>query len=281
MDRQRRNEPIISEPWQHVRPLWDYMVNCDFSMELIDFVNDVYRYNTVPERTMVVDFACPNIGGGCFSGGFAQEEQMVLQSHDLASRIAIQREHIGVQQVLAISGVYMDLWWPSAVAASRLNITASQVIQLGSPQLVVLAANAPNFNNRPKKYTKVALDMLIRKVHLIFMVAREKRSPMVLSGLLGGGAYRGNRPLVICLHMLFHEQLFPLKLHVPVFESYSSYPVELIDEFARRMTCSCRRGDCITLPAPSDEVSCEANQLNWLWNHGRGYTGPMDVGYVA
>ena len=153
---------------------------------------------------------------------------MVLQSHDLASRIAIQREHIGVQQVLAISGVYMDLWWPSAVAASRLNITASQVIQLGSPQLVVLAANAPNFNNRPKKYTKVALDMLIRKVHLIFMVAREKRSPMVLSGLLGGGAYRGNRPLVICLHMLFHEQLFPLKLHVPVFESYSSYPVEII-----------------------------------------------------
>ena len=42
--------------------------------------------------------------------------------------------------------------------------------------------------------------MLAKKVLLIFAAADRLNSPVVLSGLLGGGAYRNNRPLVLLLH---------------------------------------------------------------------------------
>ena len=44
--------------------------------------------------------------------------------------------------------------------------------------------------------------MLAKKVLLIFAAADRLNSPVVLSGLLGGGAYRNNRPLVLLLHLL-------------------------------------------------------------------------------
>jgi len=61
--------------------------------------------------------------------------------------------------------------------------------------------------------------MLARKVSLIFEVAEELRSPCIFSGLLGGGAFRGNRPLVLALHMLLSptSDQVPLHFHHPIF----------------------------------------------------------------
>ena len=41
---------------------------------------ELYDYKDCPPHTLIVDFANKHIGGGCFGGGFVQEEQMVCQS---------------------------------------------------------------------------------------------------------------------------------------------------------------------------------------------------------
>jgi len=51
-----------------------------------------------------------------------------------------------------------------------------------------------------QSYEPPKLHMLAKKVTLIFAAAAELDSPMIFSGLLGGGAFRGNRPLVLLLH---------------------------------------------------------------------------------
>ena len=52
---------------------------------------DVYDLRYAPAHTLVVDFANKHVGGGCFSSGFVQEEQLVMQSLDLAARLAAHR----------------------------------------------------------------------------------------------------------------------------------------------------------------------------------------------
>jgi hypothetical protein len=46
-------------------------------------------------------------------------------------------------------------------------------------------------------YSRQSLSYLVKKVLLIFCVAAHRRSPLILSGLLGGGAFRNNWPLVL------------------------------------------------------------------------------------
>ena len=57
------------------------------------------------------------------------------------------------------------------------------------------------------------------KLVLVFAVAAERNSPEIFSGLLGGGAFRNNRPLVLLLHLLLQPigDRRPITFHHPMF----------------------------------------------------------------
>ena len=65
---------------------------------------------------------------------------------------------------------------------------------------MVLVANAPVM--AATSYDETSLHLLAMKVLLIAYVGERNASPLVCSGLLGGGAYSGNCPLVLTLHII-------------------------------------------------------------------------------
>ncbi len=95
--------------------------------------------------------------------------------------------------------------------------------------------------------------MLAKKVLLIFAAADRLNSPVVLSGLLGGGAYRNNRPLVLLLHLLLqpvaHERR--VEFHLPVFWDFCGLGAaeleQRIMDFADLMLADLRRRRVDTL----------------------------------
>ena len=68
--------------------------------------------------------------------------------------------------------------------------------------------------------------MLAKKVTLIYAAASHLKAPLICSGLLGGGAFRGNRPLVLLLHLLLYDGSQPVRFYHPVFWSFSGEEVE-------------------------------------------------------
>ena len=71
-------------------------------------------------------------------------------------------------------------------------------------------------------YDSDSIQSLAAKIVLIFHAARSSGCPILCSGLLGGGAFRGNRPLTLMLHMLVKTILpVPLQFHLVVMHSFS------------------------------------------------------------
>ena len=96
-----------------------------------------------------------------------------------------------------------------------------------SPPLVVLAADAPRV--RSACCDREDVQFLATKILLLFYAARTLGCPSISSGLLGGGAYRGNRPLVLVLHMIIKASLpVPLRFHLTVLRSFSSHPPQVL-----------------------------------------------------
>merc|ERR1712154_357334 len=94
---------------------------------------------------------------------------------------------------------------------------------MGSGALTVLAVDAPVMHRgRHATYREGELHMLTKKVLLIFSVAKSLQSPAITSGLLGGGAFRNNRPLILLLHMLLHDGTQPLHFHYPIFWAFGA-----------------------------------------------------------
>ena len=60
---------------------------------------------------------------------------------------------------------------------------------------------------------------------------------MILSGLLGGGAFRGNRPLTVLLHYFLHDDDTPLLIHTPIFWSFCVAPTHELEDLV------CSRAD--------------------------------------
>mmetsp|Transcript_117165 Transcript_117165/g.303993 ORF Transcript_117165/g.303993 Transcript_117165/m.303993 type:complete len:487 (+) Transcript_117165:55-1515(+) len=182
---------------------------------------DVYDYSTVPAGTLIVDFANKKVGGGCFGGGFVQEEQMVAQSTDFAARLHRSREVLAKHQAASYEGVHMDAWWDFEACATKENLDNRCVQHKQSAPLTILAVDAPVMRNR-ETYGRSELYMLAKKVTLIFAAASTLEAPLIFSGLLGGGAFRNNRPLVLLLHLLLQPcgDERPLWFHHPVFWSF-------------------------------------------------------------
>lgn len=191
--------------------------------------SDIYNYDGAAPGALIVDFANKHVGGGCFSTGFVQEEQMVMQSTDLAARLNRHRHKLTKYQGISYEGVYIDAWWPRSEAAKKgaLNIAAIEP-HISSP-LTVFAVDAPVM--RGKQYRQDTLRMLATKVLLIFAAAESLQSPQIFSGLLGGGAFRNNRPLVLLMHLLLQPacQARPLLFHHPIFWSFCGLGTETLE----------------------------------------------------
>merc|ERR1712087_737861 len=82
-----------------------------------------------------------------------------------------------------------------------------------------------------RAYSDKTLQMFAAKVLLVFAAAEGLGSPMIFSGLLGGGAFRNNRPLVLLLHLLLQPDGTdrPAIFHHPVFWSFGCDSVQTIE----------------------------------------------------
>jgi len=100
--------------------------------------------------------------------------------------------------------------------------------QLSNP-LTILAVDAPSMHSA---YYANALQMLAAKIMIIFAAAEQLHSPRIFSGLLGGGAYRNNRPLVLLLHLLLQPRsnTRPIFFHHPVFWSFAGLSKQALEK---------------------------------------------------
>ena len=185
-------------------------------------IPNIYDYKDTPPETLIVDFANQKVGGGCFSRGFVQEEQIVAQSNDLAIRWHKHRQRLLWNQGISYQGVYMDACWSRNAAEKKSALRLTDIQAQRSNPLTILAVDAPSMH---AAYSPEDLQMLAAKILIIYAAAEQLHSPKIFSGLLGGGAYRNNRPLVLLLHLLLQPRSStrPMLFHHPVFWSFSDF----------------------------------------------------------
>ena len=181
---------------------------------------DVYDMRYAPARTLIVDFANRHVGGGSFSSGFVQEEQLVMQSLDLTARLAAHRPLLNWSEAVTFEGIHFDAWWTREIAALKADIPLPEVRSITSPPMTVIAVNAPVVHRR---YDAASLQMLACKIALVYAAAIKLHSPVIFTGLLGGGAFRNNRPLVLLLHLLLQPSHVhcAVEFHHPIFMAFS------------------------------------------------------------
>jgi len=191
----------------------------------------IYDYSRAPAGSLIVDFANKHVGGGCFGHGFVQEEQMVAQSTDFAVRLHLNRESLAEHQAASYEGVHMDAWWDFDACAAKENLNKRCIQHRQSAPLTILAVDAPVMRHQ-QTYRRPELYMLAKKITLIYAAASGLQAPLIFSGLLGGGAFRGNRPLVLLLHLLLQPcgDERPLWFHHPVFWSFRAVGAKELEQ---------------------------------------------------
>jgi hypothetical protein len=192
-------------------------------------ISDIYDYTDTETGSLIVDFANANVGGGCFSSGFVQEEQMVAQSVDFAVRLQKHRQKLSESQAISYEGVHIDAWWRRDDAAEKEWLNIDHIQPCNSNPLTILAIDAPMMRHA-ESYKSQHVEWLARKISFIMSVAHELQSPRIFSGLLGGGAFRNNRPLVLLLHLLLHDDSVPLLFHHPIFASFGSESTHVLEQ---------------------------------------------------
>ena len=226
----------------------DVPVNTDsiwirYMSNSLQFVCDVYRFQTLPPYSAVVDFANAKVGGNCFRhNGFAQEEQMVAQSTDLAFLLRRRDwsdcDFVRPREIISYEGVHFDAFWSREAAAKKDFLDTTDIQHISSVPLIVLAAAAPSMRGY-WYYDKRTLQELADTTRLIMAAATHLRCPCLCTGLLGGRAFRGNRPLVITLHCLCHDSDSPkMFMHIPIFSSHSvDTTAQLEDALVQNAEC--------------------------------------------
>ena len=122
---QGKHTDIVSKLWQlHWQSnVW---LSCPINLQprkdraIFTCSPDVYDLRYAPSNTLVVDFANKHIGGGCFRSGFVQEEQMVMQSLDLAARLHAHRPYLQWNEAVTFEGIHFDAWWSRSAAAKKV-----------------------------------------------------------------------------------------------------------------------------------------------------------------
>ena len=229
-----KHSDVISKIWQLHGQSNDWL-SCPINLTprkdraIFTCFPDVYDLRYAPTNTLVVDFANRHVGGGCFSSGFVQEEQLVMQSLDLAARLAAHRPYLNWNDAVTFEGVHFDAWWPREVAALKSDIPHHAVQPRTSQATTVIAVNAPVVWQH---YNAASLQMLACKIALVYVAATRLRSPVIYTGLLGGGAFRNNRPLILLLHLLLqpHGNQCAVEFHHPIFWSYGFLPAGRLEQ---------------------------------------------------
>ena len=177
------------------------------------------------------DFANRHVGGACFGRAFVQEEQLVAQSADFAMRLKQHRDFIDENSAVTYEGVYIDIWWPRG-NAGRDAFKGGAVRDVFYGPVTIIAVDAPNMI-KMDSYDDCSVRMLARKILLIFGVAQTLGSSKVFTGLLGGGAFRGNRPLILLLHLLLQpfEGSPDLKFHYPILASFFDRGIQELEAY--------------------------------------------------
>jgi len=232
---QEKETDIVSKVWT-VKPgdAWlNTPVNLYPRSERSSFLckGDVYDYQYLGANALVVDFANRRVGGGCFGEGFVQEEQMVAQSADFAVRLRCHQDVMGRGSACTYQGVHIDIWWNREQAAQKNSLDINAVEDCHSQPLTIIAVDAPVMRGRGS-YSKEALEMLAKKTYLVMEVGQCLAAPTILSGLLGGGAFRGNRPLILLLHLLLQpvEGSIDVQFHHPIFWSFSRFTIPQLEQ---------------------------------------------------
>ena len=185
----------------------------------------MYRTHISP-YPLVVTFSNQSVGGSWRGSAFVQEEQLVAQSGDLMAILAADTHRIPANGGIYITPCRINAWW-SATAVQRhrsgAQLLSPSRVRTGPPlpkSVSVLAVDAPNMNRRTT-YDYATLWHLTNKVVTLLYLARGH--PSVYTGLLGGGAFRGNRPLVLLLHYVLQYLAdgSEIRFHLFVTESYS------------------------------------------------------------
>jgi hypothetical protein len=101
----------------------------------LSVTTDIYWYQDNPDNTLVVDFANRHVGGDCFGTALVQEEQLVLQSNDLAYRLGRNREYIEHTDAVSYQNIHTDVWWPKETAAKKERIRFDDIL----PPLITTA----------------------------------------------------------------------------------------------------------------------------------------------
>merc|ERR1712060_357127 len=125
----------------------------------------------------------------------------------------------------------MDAWWDFDACAAKEYLDIRCIQNRQSAPMTIFAVDAPVMRHL-QTYGKLELCMLAKKITLIFAAATELDAPLIFSGLLGGGAFRGNRPLVLLLHLLLQPcgDERPLWFYHPVFWSFGRVPPRELQE---------------------------------------------------
>ena len=161
---------------------------------------------------------------------------MVAQSWDLAATIhhlsALGQGRMGADEVLSISGVTFDLSWgkTEAMQGLQMPVEAARRPRCAGPHTVV-AVDAPDLKNtRRWSSPEAAMHQLAKKIYLLIRTTQELgEGQTLLTGLLGGGAFRNNRPLVLLLHLLMQQDQRMI-FHNTVFTSFSAASTQALED---------------------------------------------------
>ena len=132
---------------------------------------------------------------------FNQSADLMLQLYD--RKVTYRRgDVINEWQAMTFEGVYFDTWWNRDACALKLDLPLGSIQWKQSESMTVIAIDAPHLHKQ-QYYTKQQVLWLARKIKMAYLCAIRLECSTILTGLLGGGAYRGSRPLVLLLHMVF------------------------------------------------------------------------------
>jgi hypothetical protein len=244
----QKTEDVTRSKWHVKDDAWKlFSINLQPLEERADsfeISRDVYRYKGLSKGTLIVDFANKHVGGAWDRGGYVQEEQMVAQSTDFAVCLAEEREWLKSNEVATYEGVHIDVWWPRRIASQGLKMSTEDIQPELSSPLVVIAVDAPDLKRTFRQYDLNVLEFLARKVYMCFAIQDQLDCPLMYSGLLGGGDFRGNRPLVLLLHLLLHNGERKVLFHTPIFSKEWLEPEvatraeEMLERLRRKRVCT-------------------------------------------
>ena len=151
---------------------------------------------------------------------FAQSADLMIIHSD--RKIRHNGDYINEWQAMTFEGVHFDVHWGKDACAPKIDMPPSAMRYRQSLAMTVIAVDAPYL--KANKYTYEEILMLARTIKMVYMVAIKLDCTMILSGLMGGGAYRGNRPLVLLLHLLLQPEgtQVPLVFHNAIMGSYGA-----------------------------------------------------------